>query len=270
MNEVIKSYRLFNRLSLDVVSGAVVGSLFFAKIYGVAISYPALISLALTVWLIYTADRLLDVQDIEGAAASERHRFHQQHLKKMKYAAGMVMIVDIALIFFMPEEVIKHGIFLTGVVVAYILLRRKLHILKELLIASLYTAGVLLPAWPHDQLRLVQYFPILLFFLIALINLILFSWYERENDLKDKTDSVATLVDASTIRFILKGLFIITFSGSLYLFLQPVYHFMSLVFLTMTIVLFLIFKYNTFFVTNDYYRLAGDAVFLFPIFYLMT
>jgi hypothetical protein len=270
MNEVIKSYRLFNLLSLDVASGAVVGSLFFAKIYGVVVSAPALISLALTVWLIYTADRLLDVQYIEGEAASGRHRFHQRHQKKLKYAAGMVLIVDIVLIFFMPEEVIKHGILLTGVVVVYILLRRKLHVLKEFLVAALYTAGVLLPAWPADQMSLSKHLPVLLFFLIALTNLILFSWYEKENDVKDKHDSVATLVDGATICFVLKGLFIITFSASLYLFLQPVYHIMSLVFIAMTLMLFLLFKYVIFFAFKDYYRLAGDSIFLFPLLYLLA
>jgi len=270
MNEVIKFYRLFNLLSLDVALGAVVGSLFFAKIYGVAVSYPALVSLAVTVWMIYTVDRILDVQDIKGDAASERHRFHQQHQKKLKYAIGMVMIVDIVLIFFMPEEVIMHGIVLAGVVVVYILLRKKLHILKELLVAALYTTGVLLPAWPDGLMSLIQYLPILLFFLLALTNLILFSWYEKDNDVRDKHNSVATLVDDATIRLISKGLFIITFTGSLYLFLQPVYHFMSLVFIAMAIVLFLLFKYTNFFAFRDYYRLAGDAIFLFPLLYLLA
>jgi hypothetical protein len=270
MNEVIKFYRLFNLLNLDVAAGAVVGSLFFAKIYPVVVSYPSVISLGLTVWMIYTADRLLDVQNIKGEAASERHRFHQRNQKKLRYGLVGVVIVDIALICFMPGEVIKHGIFLSGVVTVYILLRRKLHISKELLVASLYTAGVLLPAWPEGQMSLIQYLPILLFFLIALTNLIIFSWYEKENDLKDKQNSVATLVDEGAIRFVLIGLFVTNFSISLYLFSQQVYHFMSLVFITMTIVLFLIFRYSKFFAPNDYYRLVGDAVFLIPIFYLLA
>lgn len=270
MSEVIKFYRLCNLLSLDVAVGAVVGSFFFAKIYLVAVSYPSVISLGLTVWMIYTADRLLDVQNIKGEAASERHRFHQRNQKKLKYWLMGASIVDVALIFFMPGEVIKHGIFLSGVVVVYILLRRKLHISKELLVALLYTAGVLLPAWPEGQMSLIQYLPILLFFLNAMTNLIIFSWYEKENDLKDEQNSVATLVGEGAIRFMLNGLFVTAFSISLYLLSQQVYRFMSLVFIAMTIVLLLIFRYTKFFAPNDYYRLVGDAVFLIPIFYLLA
>lgn len=270
MKEVFRFYRLLNLLSLDVAVGAVVGSFFFTRIYGVATSWPSLISLGLTVWMIYTADRLLDVRDLKEEAASERHRFHQRNQKKLKCGLVGVMIADITLIFFMPGEVIKHGMFLSVVVAVYILLQRKLHISKELLVASLYTAGVLLPAWPEGRMSLTQYLPMLLFFLIAITNLIIFSWYEKENDLRDKQKSVATLVDEGTIRFMLNGLFVTAFSISLYLFSQQVYRFMSLVFITMTIVLLLIFRYTKFFASNDYYRLVGDAVFLIPIFYLLA
>ncbi len=270
MKKVIKPYRLFNLLSLDVAFGAVVGSLFFSKIYDLAPSYSSLISLGLTVWIIYTADRLLDVQDLKNGAASERHRFHQRDKKKLKYWLVLVIIIDAVLIFFMPISVIKNGIILSLVMVIYIVLRKRLHISKELVVAALYTAGVVLPAWPENQMRPVQYLPILLFFLTALINLIIFSWYEKENDLRDKQNSIATLVDEATIQNILIGLFVITFSISFYLFFQPAYHFISLVFIAMVTTLLLIFRYKKFFAMNDYYRLVGDVVFLFPMAYLLT
>jgi len=269
MKEVIKLYRLFNLLSLDVVTGAVISSLFFSKILEVVPSYPSLISLGLTVWIIYTADRLLDIQDVKGEAASERHRFHQRNQTKLKYWLVVVLIIDIVLIFFMPVKLIKHGIILSLAVVIYILLRRKLHISKELLVAVLYTTGVVLPSWLENQMGFEQYLIILLFFLIALINLIVFSWYEKENDLRDRQDSVATLIEEIKIRYILMGLLVITFSISIYLFFQPPYHFISLVLIAMAAILLLIFTCKRFFARNDYYRLAGDAVFLFPIVYIL-
>ncbi len=268
MNEVIKFYRLSNLLSLDVASGAVIGSIFFSKIYEVPVSYPSLISLGLTVWIIYTADRLLDVQDVEGDAASGRHRFHQRNQKKLKYGVLMATFADVSLISFIPTEVIRHGMFLLGVVVVYIVLRRKLHISKELLVAILYTAGLLLPAWPEDQMILIQYLPILVFFLIAFTNLIIFSWYEKENDLKEKQDSIATLVDETSIRFMIIGLVVVSFSISLYLFFITAYHFIGLVFIAMIMILLMIFKCKKYFTPSEYYRLVGDAVFLFPIIYI--
>ncbi len=269
MKEVIKLYRLFNLLSLDVAVGAVVGSLFFAKFFELVPTYSSLISLCLTVWVIYTADRLLDVRDVAGEVASERHRFHQRNQSKLMYCLVAVLIIDIVLIFFLPFKIIEHGIFLSLVVVIYLLLRRKLHISKEILVAALYTTGVVLPALPESKLSPVKYLPILLFFLIALINLIIFSWYEKENDLRDRHDSVATLVEEMTIQYILTGLFVITFSISFYLFFHPAYHFISLVFIAMAAILLLIFTCKKFFTRNDYYRLAGDAIFLFPIVYIL-
>ena len=270
MKEVIKLYRLFNLLSLDVAVGAIVGSLFFAKIYGVVPSYPSLIALGLTVWIIYTADRLLDILDMNGEAASERHRFHQRNQKKLTYWLMVVMIINVVLIFFMPRIVIIHGIILLLVVVIYIVMRKRLHSSKELLVAVLYTSGVVLPSWPDNQLSPAQCLPILLFFIIALINLILFAWYEKENDVKDRQNSVATLVDEATIRYLLIGMFVIAFSVSFYMFFQPIYHFMSLVFITITTILVLLFSYKRSFAKNDYYRVVGDAVFLFPIIYLLA
>jgi len=270
MKEVIRFYRLFNLLSLDVAFGAVVGSLFFAKIYGVATSAPALISLGVTVWMIYTADRLLDVRDLKGEATSNRHRFHQRNQAKLKYCLAGAMIIEIVLIFFMPRIIIKHGIVLFLIVMIYILLRKRLHISKELLVAVLYTMGVVLPAWPEDQMSFAMYLPILLFFITALINLIIFSWYEKENDLKDKQDSIATLVDEASIRLMLIVLFAVTFLISFFLFFMTAYHFIALVFMAMTVVLLLIFRCRKFFAVRDYHRLLGDAVFLFPIIYLIA
>ncbi len=270
MTKVFKLYRWFNVLSFDVVAGAIIGSLFFARIYSVTPSFISLVSLGLTVWVIYTVDRLLDIQDLKGTAASERHRFHQRNRKNLIRWLFVVMIIDIGLAVNMPEVIIIRGSLLSFVVVIYIILRRRLHVSKELLVAILYTAGVMLPVWPGSRMDVVHYLPILLFFLIALINLIIFSWFERENDLRDHQNSVATLVDEKTIRKILIGLFIIIFAISFYLFLQPVYHIMSLVFLAMTSTLFLIYFFNDFFSRGDYYRVVGDAVFLFPFAYILA
>jgi len=270
MKEVIKLYRLFNLLSLDVAVGAVIGSLFFAKIFNLVPSYPSLVSLGLTVWIIYTTDRLLDIRDVMGEAASERHRFHQRNQTKLKYWLVVVLIIDIVLIFFMPFKILKYGIFLSLAVVIYILLRKKLHISKELLVATLYTFGVILPSWPENQMSSAQYLIVLLFFLIALINLIIFSWYEKENDLRDRQDSVATLVEEITIHYLLIGIFIITFSISFYLLFQPPYHFISMVFIAMAATLLLLFTCKRFLIRNDYYRVLGDSVFIFPIVYLLA
>lgn len=270
MSEVIKLYRLFNLLSLDVAVGAVIGSLFFAKIFEVAPSVPSLISLGLTVWIIYTADRLLDIRDVMGEAASERHHFHQQHQKKLVLWLIMITIIDFGLIFFLPAAILKHGITLSFVIAMYLLFRKRLYISKELLVAILYTTGVLLPVWPSSNMSSDNFLLILLFFLIALLNLIIFSWFEKKNDIKDKQTSVATIIDEKSIRFVLIGLFVITFSVCYFLTLQLAYYFVALIFFVMTLMLLSLFLFKGFFLRNGYYRMVGDAVFLLPLIYLLT
>jgi len=270
MNEVIKLYRIGNYLSLDVVAGAITGSLFFAKVYEVTPSVTSLIALGLTVWIIYTADRLLDIRYIKHEATSGRHRFHQKNQKILTGWLWLMIVIDMALIFFMPVNIIKNGIVLSLIVIVYILLGKRLYIFKEFLIAILYTAGVVLPAWPENGLSTGQYTPIVLFFIIALINLILFSWYEKVNDLKDHQHSVATLVEDRTIQYILTGLFAVAFSISFFMFVKQAFYFMALVLMVMTAILFILFKYNKYFSEYEYYRVVGDSVFFVPIVYLLT
>jgi 4-hydroxybenzoate polyprenyltransferase len=269
MNEVIKYYRLFNVLSLDVAAGAIVSSLFFAKLYSIIPSLIPMISLGLTVWLIYTADRLLDVKDIHGEVTSERHQFHKRNQRELTYWLAFIMIIDLALIFFMPTTIIKRGILLSMFVIIYIVVRKRLYLFKEFFVAVLYTAGVILPAIPENQFGLDAYLPILQFFFIALLNLVIFSWYERQNDLKDKQESIATILSERAIRSSLLVLFIISFSISVYMTLLVKAYLVSMVFVIMTAILFLICWRKPHFEKNDYYRWVGDSIFLFPLIYLL-
>jgi hypothetical protein len=270
MRYVIKYYRLFNILSLDVASGAIVCSLFFAKLYGASPSFISLLSLGLTVWLIYTADRLLDVWDARGEISSERHQFHKKNQKILVRWLVVIAIIDAGLIFFMPVMIIKRGLFLSMVVIGYVLFRRNLYIFKEFFVAVFYTAGVMLPAVPAVVIEAYTYLPMFQFFLIALLNLIIFSWYERDSDLRDKQDSIATKVDGQTIRTILLILFFMAFSILCSIMLLTKAYYVSLVLLVMTASHLLIFLHKNLFEGNYLYRLIGDAAFLFPIIYILS
>jgi Ca2+/Na+ antiporter len=133
----------------------------------------------------------------------------------------------------------------------------------------LYTAGVILPVVPENQISLEMFLPILQFFIIALLNLIIFSWYERQNDLKDKQESIATIVSDRAIRNTLLFLFIISFSISVSMILLLEVHLVSIVFMIMTAILFLIFWQKPHFEKNDYYRWVGDSIFILPLIYVL-
>jgi intracellular septation protein A len=115
----------------------------------------------------------------------------------------------------------------------------------------------------------VGYLPIIQFFLIAFINLIIFSWYERESDSNDKQNSIATKLNEQTLRFILLVLFFGSFTISGSLLLTTKLYFASVVLLMMTVIHLLIFWRKSWFEQDNLYRLVGDAAFLFPLLYIL-
>ena len=94
MNKIISVYRLLNILSIDVAAGAVICALFFARLFEVQIKPYGLISLGLTVWIIYTADHLLDGIKTHHRAATKRHQFHQYHFKVLCVVMIVAIIID--------------------------------------------------------------------------------------------------------------------------------------------------------------------------------
>jgi len=266
MDILVRFYRTCNLLNLDVVAGTVISALFFSKLFLVSPHAPDIIVLGLTVWIIYTVDRLLDIRNLASTAASERHKFHQLNqrlLWKLIFCIGLIIIF---LIFYLSSVVLWNGMYLSGAVVIYILLQKYLKA-KEIVVALLYTAGVLLPGW---SLRLTAvstegYLLITQLFIVALINLFLFSWFEYDTDQQDGHSSIA-------IRWGKKasGNFLLILSGinlliTLFLFIQYSVAIPALPFLLMTLVLTAIFKFHKFFMIDSRYRIVGDAVFIIPL-----
>src|SRR6187551_3842552 len=98
-------YRQLNVLSLDVVAGVVICAVFFSRIFQAHIRPQGLVTLSLTVWIIYTTDHLLDAHRIQGTASTARHRFHQENFFLLFVFLGISTIINIILIFFIREAV---------------------------------------------------------------------------------------------------------------------------------------------------------------------
>ncbi|MEM6805500.1 MAG: prenyltransferase, partial [Bacteroidota bacterium] len=78
-----KLFHLGRILSLDVVGGAL-ASTYMAVIYlGVKMPHIFWFALALSVWVIYTADHLLDAYRLKEKAHTERHLFHHYHFQSI-------------------------------------------------------------------------------------------------------------------------------------------------------------------------------------------
>lgn len=264
---VLQLYKKINILSIDVAVGAVASALFFARLLNVTILLYGQIALALTVWIIYTADHLRDAKKIGGRASSERHFYHQRNFKTLRSILLVAIVADFVLIFFIRKPVFQWGLALTGFVALYLVFQRSLYFLKEFFVAFLYTWGVLLPSLSVTVVDLQWFHYILIsqFFLIALCNLLLFSLYDADVDLRDNLLSFVTRFGEGFTKGFLVVLFFLIFALTAVLFIYADHTIAILILWLMTAVLCIIFLFPELFRQNEYYRIVGDAIFLIPI-----
>lgn len=272
MQRIISYYRYLNLLSLDVALGATISAIFLARVFNIDVRFHGLLCLGLTVWLIYTLDHLVDASKLKHEASTERHRFHQQNFKAILILALIIFLSIIPLLFFVYARVLSMGVVLATMVVIYFFVQRRLGFLKELLGAVLYSVGVMLPVIALSELAFNSLIaiPSVMFFNTALINLVLFSWFDRDKDKSDDQPSLVTTVGDGISKVILWLLFSMHVGMIVYAFYSGVALSILLIFFVMYLVLFLVFIYANWFSQNDRYRLMGDAVFLFPIFYMVS
>jgi 1,4-dihydroxy-2-naphthoate octaprenyltransferase len=264
-----KLYQLVNVLSLDVVAGAIVSALFFARIFAVQILSWGVGALGLTVWIIYTADHLVDARSVHTPASSKRHRFHQNHFALLAGALLFAGVIDGVMISLIRKPVLYYGLVLAVAVIVYLSCQRRLKYVKEFCGALLYSVGVVLPAWSLSTtaISLSQGLFIAEFCITVLCNLLLFSLFDLHHDLRDHHHSFVTVMGERTTRFLLSGFFML--NGALML-LQFSWlantRDILLVILFMNLMLLIIFIFHKRFEADDRYRIVGDAVFLVPLF----
>ncbi len=264
------SYRLLNILSIDVALGATVSGIFFTEIFKVKATLQDFLCLGLAVWIIYTTDHLLDVRQMKQKASTVRHQFHQKYYHVLLRITGFLSVSLLILILFLTKQTLIWGGGLGLLVIVYLFFQRKLGFTKELVGAFLYSSGVVLPAlaiYDHPY-SVKNSVPVILFFSIALTNLILFSWFDKERDLIHNHSSIATRVGASKTKMALYFLFVLLSALLTLLYFQHTDPWPIVIFTLMTLTLLIIFLLSVWFSIEDRYRLAGDAIFLIPVIYL--
>jgi len=260
-------YSRLNVLSLDVAAGAVCSSLFFAKLLDVNILPYGLLSLAMSVWIIYTIDHLLDAKKIVAPASTERHRFHQRNFKALCWIVSLAVVINVVVIMFVRPAVLKGGVILIICCGLYLLAHRFVRFPKELLVAVLYTAGVILPSLsvttrPVDQLPFVA---IVQFMLTALLNLIIFSWYDRHRDKADGSSSIVLLLGETKSMFLIRIIPLVNIALSVF----GNEFFPVVIIVAMNLILVFVFIGRSVLLKDDRFRLIGDAVFLLPLLYYL-
>ena len=111
----MKLYRYLHFLSIDIVLGALASSCFAARLFGSNPGTIWWITLALTVWLLYTADHMLDAWKHRKNIERDLHYFMMKNRKTLVWSMGVVTVVNILLIFnLLDQELMKYALFLAG------------------------------------------------------------------------------------------------------------------------------------------------------------
>ncbi len=265
-----RTYRWISALSLDVVGGAVVCALFFIKVLHVQISW-ALLPLALTVWIIYTADHLIDARKIAHEASSLRHRFHQQHFDRLRTLLFAAIIADVLSLALVSRAVILAGAALACFVALFALVQRMMPWMREIGVAVFYTCGVLIPAIAQPGIQYVMAHSLLIvqFSLVALTNLLILSWIDRVSDHRDQLSSFVLSAGLALSRAMIWTTFML---GMLLVIAQVYFRVLEWPGVTvgaMQIVLMLVFVSRERSDKVAQRRMIGDGVFLIPLIYLL-
>lgn len=266
-------WRTLNILSIDIALGAMAGCAFFSHLFHVSLRYHAYLSLGMIVWLIYTADHLLDVILNASPPSTDRHRFHLKYRKPLLTTVLLVGLLVIFEAFFIRKPVLVTALVVSLFVALYLVIQRKLKYMKEAAGAVLYTAGVLTaPVALLDRtISGAEWVTITLFTLTAFINLMLCSLYDVETDLRDNHRSFTTTFGIGTTRKAINWSFIVTLGlAAVLVVVQPASWMATSILLIMNTLLVLVYYFDTYFSSMDRYRLAADLAFLVPLLYMLS
>ena len=271
MKNVLRAYQFLNLISIDVACGAMVCAAFFARIFQIELRPQGLVALGITVWIIYSVDHLLDARQLKKEATTKRHLLHQRNFRALSMLVLAGIMIDLSMILFIRKQVFVWGIGLALIVFLYLLFQRLITPFKEVMGALLYTGGVWLPvlALHITPFSASLIFLMIAFALTALINLVLFSWFDLEHDRNDTQVSLVTFFGQQNSKRVLSVLFLLQGLLLAGLLVSTPYKTETLILVSMNVVLVILLVAPDWFRKQDIYRLAGDFIFLFPLPYLI-
>lgn len=271
MKNIWQLYRFLNLVSVDVACGAMVCAAFFARIFQIELRPQGLAALGITVWIIYAVDHLLDARQLKKEASTKRHLLHQRNFRAVCTLVAVGVMIDLCLILFIRRQVFVWGMGLAIVVLLYLLFQRLITPFKEATGALLYAGGVLLPVLSLHitPLSASLLFLMIAFVLTALINLVLFSWFDLEHDRNDTQLSLVTFFGKQNSKRVLSVLFLLQGFLLTGLLVSTPYKTEALILGSMNVALVILLVASDWFKQEDIYRQAGDFIFLFPLPYVI-
>ena len=174
-----------NLLSLDAPLVAVVWLLFFARSAATPINWYAVGVLALTVWLIYVGDRLLDALPGRNLHPAPRHLFYCRHWRLFGYLAAVGLFALGFMCARIQFQVLRNGAYLFGAVAVYFSVIHfapqpyKFRWPKEMVVGLIFACGTSVDVWTRmREPKATLIVPVLLFGSLCWLNCVGIEYWE--------------------------------------------------------------------------------------------
>lgn len=165
-----------NKLSLDAPFIAVVWQDFLSRAYSIALSPAERVTLGLSVWVIYLADRFLDIRAADTVPDSPAHIFQDERRFLTRSLLSLAALADLFVAWeWLPRELLVDGSVLCLVVLAYLWFFSNYRLgstWKTLSASALFTTGVFAAPWAQTPSSARHYaLPFLAFVVLCFTNL---------------------------------------------------------------------------------------------------
>lgn len=270
MSRIHNTWKIIQNLSLDVALGSAAGGALATHVLSVPMPFAWWILLPLVVFFIYNLDHIIDGIRMQKIASTERHRAHQKYIHFTLPATVLLGILLFFLILvFLPRDLILWGSIIGVFSLLHLFFaawKKWKDYPKEVFIALYYTAGIWFGPIVVSQERIltgVKWPALVLFFLSALLNLMVFSYMDRTTDRIDNQVSLVPHLGESLYQTAVHFVFA---TGLLFWMILLIYNramvLTAFVFLIYLLYAPLVLVFEGFFQKNQRYRILGDGLFL--------
>lgn len=268
--------KVLHWLNVDTALGAVITSMFIAENINSQIPSVAIITLFIAVLSIYNFDHLLDARQLDGKANSPRRSYYQRNQKALAVYQLFLLVILLSIIWYLPLEILRAGIILGLITVIYFLLLfivfPNRFILKEVMISVVFTTALFLaPVYSGSEISTIGFILILWLeiLVLAIINTLLFAWYDYDNDKREGHVSLARELGTGVVyKVILSLIAFLTLLIALQVYLGGNLAYQSILLLMGLILLWSLLA-NKRLVHYELYRVSGESIFLLPILVLL-